>query len=483
MKRIGWLISIGLLLVVIFVCFYRYSTNISKDRTIGSAVDTAKVNISKRESDEKVAMNDSFPRHNISPNSTEKAAVIPVKHVNAPTKRSSDTLNLRDFGVLGNGKNETIGFQKAIDASVGKVLFIPKQQGAYYLTRQLLIPSNSKFIFDSRAIIQATDDLKQDHADFEVLFRIEGANDVYFQGNNALFRMNKSAYSGEHNHIFMINGASNVTINGVRANDSGGDGVYIGAYKSNRKYCENINIINIIANNNRRQGLSVITVKNLLVRNSQFNNTSGASPASGVDIEPNNSGDFLQNIRFENCSANNNQRRGFMVQLSKVTKDNNKIDITFDNCIAKGNIYGFASMYFDDNATGLIQFLNCQASASKYAGFVEESCSSTGVAKRYSKCIASNNNTSGSNSESSNSSNFYIYDSGKKKRSSIGNSSFENCVSINENGKISNGISVMATRSAAPKKIQVSGFTIQGNHKSKILVPKRETQLNNILIK
>src|SRR5690606_22497372 len=71
----------------------------------------------------------------------------------AETKADNDTINIRDFGVIGNSKNETIGFQKALNSAVGKVLYIPKQSGSYYLTRQLKVPSNTTLIFDSEVIM------------------------------------------------------------------------------------------------------------------------------------------------------------------------------------------------------------------------------------------------------------------------------------------------------------------------------------------
>lgn len=485
MKRIGWLISIGLLLVVIFLCFYRYSTNISKDRTIGSAVDTdsATVNISKQESDEKVVMNDSLSGHNISPNSTENGAVIPVKQVNASTKRNSDTLNLRDFGVLGNGKNETIGFQKAIDASVGKVLFIPKQQGAYYLTRQLLIPSNSKFVFDPNVIMQATDDLKQSHADFEALIRIENANNVLIEANNALFRMNKSAYSGEHNHIFMINGSSNITIKKAKANNSGGDGFYIGAYKSNKAYCENITILSSSASNNRRQGLSIITGKNVLIDGSSFNYSSGADPESGLDIEPSKATDILQNIKVRNSTMSNNKKRGMMILLNRLNAKSEPVSIVIENCKTDGNLEGFSNRRFS-GVQGEIQLLNCIAKNSKYSGFTESSCLASSVKKIYKNCTAENSNTM--NKKMANlkfKAGFYLFGD-SKGNDVIGNSEFIDCKTISSSKMLSKRSSNIITTdyefavengNSKVKNIMINNFKTNGIvDRQAIYAPQKE---------
>lgn len=486
MKKSIWIFFTVILTVIVAFSLYQHFNSTSSSNILS---DTASYNITKKvESNDKLIDNklqasDTIVQANEiaevkQKNSNINSNVSPV----AAVKKDSDTLNLRDFGVMGNGKNETTGFQKALDASAGKILFIPKQQGTYYLTRQLRIPSNSTLVFDSKVIVQATDDLVQNHANFEVLFRIENANNVNIKGNNALFRMNKSAYKSEHNHIFMINGSSNVSINKARANNSGGDGFYIGAYKTKKSFCENIEVSNCIADNNRRQGLSVISVKDLIVKGSTFSNTKGTSPASGVDIEPNNNIDLLQNIKFIDCKAISNQRRGFMIQLSKVKSNAKNVSIIFENCNADGNIYGFASMYFDDNVKGSVKFISCIASNSKYSGFVEESCSASGVIKSYLSCTGSNNNLSGSKSISSGSSDFYIYDSKVKKRTKIGNSIFKNCKSIDKNGNISNGLGIISTDLVKAENIDISNFITEGRQKQKIFLSKSLSKNQNILI-
>ena len=398
-----------------------------------------------------------------------------------------DTINLRDFGVMGNGRNETAGFQKALDAAVGKVLYIPKQQGSYYLTRQLLVPSNSTLVFDSNVIVQATDDLRQAHANFEALFRIENADNVNIKADNALFRMNKSAYKGEHNHIFMINGSSNVSIHNAKANDSGGDGFYIGAYKTAQKFSKDIRIIDCVADNNRRQGISIISAKDVIVQNCVFSNTKGASPESGLDIEPNRFDDVLENIVVEECMSIGNAGRGFMVAISSFDYRSKPVSVSFDNCVAKSNYVGFASVYFLDGGTGNIFFNNCIAENSRYSGFLEASCSANGIRKTYTNCKAINNNNSrGRSDKNSFSSNFYIFESERQPRTTIGNSVFKNCVSEDnrKSASIERGISVKETGKATAKNITISGFSSLGHNEEPInlMLKSKVNSANNIVV-
>src|SRR5690606_12039191 len=115
--------------------------------------------------------------------------------------KDQDTLSLRDFNVLGNGKDETNAIQKALNQSVGKVLYIPKQNGPYYLTGQLIVPSNISIVCHPDVIFMAKNNLKQDLRDFEVMWRFENSQNVIFDARNARFRMDKAKYSSEFNHI------------------------------------------------------------------------------------------------------------------------------------------------------------------------------------------------------------------------------------------------------------------------------------------
>lgn len=60
----------------------------------------------------------------------------------------------------------------------------------------------------------------------------------------------------------------------------------------------NIIVDNVICDGNNRQGISVSSVIGLTVTNSQFINTQGALPESGVDFEPFRRYQPMQNVVF-----------------------------------------------------------------------------------------------------------------------------------------------------------------------------------------
>lgn len=138
------------------------------------------------------------------------------------------------FGTKGDGvTNDTLALQTALNTASGHKLFIPKQRAGFYLTGQLLIPSQIAIEFEPGTIIQAVDTLSKVGPVYERLIRIKTVKDVYINGNGSTLRMNKAAYTtGEQAHIFDISGSENVVIENINANDSGGDGFYIGYFES-----------------------------------------------------------------------------------------------------------------------------------------------------------------------------------------------------------------------------------------------------------
>src|SRR5690606_1544387 len=98
-----------------------------------------------------------------------------------------DTLDLREYHVFGNGEDETEGLQTALNESVGNVLYIPKQEGAHYLTGQLVVPDSITIICHPDVVFMAKDDLHQAISNFEVMWRFENSQHVIFDGQGALF--------------------------------------------------------------------------------------------------------------------------------------------------------------------------------------------------------------------------------------------------------------------------------------------------------
>jgi len=106
--------------------------------------------------------------------------------------------------------------------------------------------------------------------------------------------------------------ANNVVIEGVTSADMWGDGYYIGRNSGNVTMCS------VIADNNRRQGITVTSVNGAVIKNSIFKNTKGTHPSAGMDIEPND-GEIINNLQVLNSQFNNNQKSGIQLSFPSVT--------------------------------------------------------------------------------------------------------------------------------------------------------------------
>lgn len=383
----------------------------------------------------------------------------------------SDTVILSWFGAIGDGVTaETQALQNALNAAAGKRLYIPKQRGGYYLTGQLIVPSNIVIEFEPGTVIQAIDTLNR-AAPYERLIRIKNAKHVHIIGNGATLQMNKTAFnSGEQAHIFDISGSENVVIDGIRANDSGGDGFYIGNYEASQPYCKDIVLRNCTANNNRRQGLSVISVDGLLVASCRFTNTTGTAPKSGVDIEPNNNSrqDVLKKIRFVDCVAEGNVGRGFLVTLHRMTAANERVDITFEHCRTKGNSFGSSVNYGAEGTKavkGEVTFIDCKAESEQYAGYSVLSSSPESIKVSFIRCRAVNCNTVNAPEDPYGyGSSFIVTTVPQFPRTAIGNVEFVECVSIDERPVplIVRGFSVKKNSTEAIRDIRFVNCTAKG---------------------
>jgi hypothetical protein len=111
-------------------------------------------------------------------------------------------------------------------------------------------------------------------------------------------------------------GAEHITISGVTAKEMWGDGFYVDG-ATNVKFCS------VTADDNRRQGLSIIEADVLVVTNSVFKNTQGTRPSAGIDLEPNKPVDKrvqeITNVRIQNSKFLDNAGGGIQIAGKKGT--------------------------------------------------------------------------------------------------------------------------------------------------------------------
>ena len=242
-------------------------------------------------------------------------------------------------------------------------------------------------------------------------FSIWNLSNVTIEGNvnnPAVIKMNIGEYDetpgsagNEHRHIFSICASDSITIKNLSLQTSGGDGIYLGGQRDNgaTNYCDNIIIENVEFLENARNGISIISAQNVIINNCKFTRTGrinppnlslGGEPGYGIDIEPNNPNEVLQNITIQNCEFSDNNGAPFGAGLQKYTNASPQISLTMKNNkvymgkygivlakLAAGNVSGtiiINDLYMEDmegealrlfnwiNGSVSIEISNCEVS-------------------------------------------------------------------------------------------------------------------------
>lgn len=283
-------------------------------------------------------------------------------------------INASTFGY--NPADATVCFQAAIQSSFDTVV-VDLQTGDWNVgPGNFFNITNKTIIFSPGVTLRALPGAF--NAVNACLTKFTNASNVTIIGYGAEFRMNKSEYAILNNSEYRMNisliGCSNFTIKGLVINESGGDGIYIGGSGSNG-FCEDIFIEDVRCMNHYRQGMSIISVRNMLVKNSYFTNTRGTQPEAGVDVEPNQVNDRIVNLRFENCAFTENGWAGFAAALINLDSTSVPVSIEINNCYFKmngrpQNTYSLAEICLSANyispVQGQVVFNNCFIDSSNY---------------------------------------------------------------------------------------------------------------------
>jgi len=263
--------------------------------------------------------------------SADNTGTVIVSVSGARYKRviENDALNVKWFGAMGDGStDDTDVIQQVLDAvpASGGTVFIPN--GEYMINTLVALKpnSNTDLLLAPGAVLKAIPNA----ANLYHIINIVSKDHVTVQGGMlAGDRYGHLAATGEHGMGISIRSSRNVTIRDTIIKDCWGDGIYIGIVSATtRIQCENINILNVTCENNRRQGMSVTACVGGLALGSRFNQTNGVEPQSGIDIEP-NEGDVVQNFTVLNCVCNDNKGSG--IAIYGTTGDNARGNILEGN--------------------------------------------------------------------------------------------------------------------------------------------------------
>lgn len=237
-------------------------------------------------------------------------------------------------------KDSTAALQAAIDSGARRVL-VP-DMGSPWVVRPIELRGNQEIVFERGVVVAAKKGEFRGRTE-DLLHAADVAN-LTLRGYGATLRMNKADYSsppyepGEWRHAVSLGSVRAVQILGLRIEASGGDGIYIsGSRSGSLEYSEDVVIRDVELVGHHRQGISVISARNLLIERTVASDTRGTPPQSGIDFEPNQPYQRLERCVVRDCRFERNAGAGILIHLAKLDRGSAPVSIRFEGCVVRGN--------------------------------------------------------------------------------------------------------------------------------------------------
>jgi hypothetical protein len=190
------------------------------------------------------------------------------------------------------------------------------------------IPSNRKVLFNVKSLLILKPSSK---GNYEML-RIHNKENITLYSPKIEGDRNKHiGTTGEWGMGISIKSSKNIQILNSQISKCWGDGIYLGQGGSATN--TNITINYGVLDNNRRNGISVISVEGLTIADLIISNTYGTNPQAGIDFEPNKNNERLAGININNLYTFNNKNQGMFFVLGLLRGTGHPIDINVVNYV------------------------------------------------------------------------------------------------------------------------------------------------------
>ncbi len=263
-----------------------------------------------------------------------------------------------------NPEDATECLQQALNSGARKI--IVDNPGTPWNVGPIVFPSDIDVVFNDGVVVQGIpgrfDDPARKHSRRR-LFEIQKQKNVTLRGLGTVKLTKPDKEKHEQMHLVHILDSAKVSVINFDIGPASGDCVYVGS-----RDCHDIHLENLRCHDGWRQGISITGVRNLLVKDCQFNDTKGTMPQCGVDIEPNYpDGTGAENIVFENCEFSRNELAGIQISNNSEQPTN----ISFRNCVIRDNKGAGISMSHTGKGSpeqpGRIEFVNGVVSGHRYS--------------------------------------------------------------------------------------------------------------------
>ena len=251
-------------------------------------------------------------------------------------------INVKDYGAKGNSiTDDTAAINNAIKYASdigGATINIP--DGTYLVNplTKISMRSNVKLHLSNNAVLKS---MAVSSGSYNIINMWQVSNVEIKGGKIVGDRWIHNGTTGEWGFGISMFGCKNVYIADISISNCWGDGIYIGsAVNSNVPsvmYCDNVLIERVTIDKSRRDNISVISAKNLTIKNCILTNANGNRPEAGLNFEPNYPNEYMQNVVIENLITSDNA--GYGIQLAYTMRNlKTPVDITIINHIDTGSL-------------------------------------------------------------------------------------------------------------------------------------------------
>ena len=274
-------------------------------------------------------------------------------------RRDAVGMFAKDNGVVGDGITNDGAALNALLASAASfgVPVVLTPLSIVFTSVGIVIPSNTRLNGNGATIkCGITSSI------YTPTIGISGVSNVIIEnlkvdGNKAAF-----APATEFKHGIGMRTSTDVVLRNVTLNSNKGDGIEI-AGDNATTWSERITLDNVTCLYNHRNGLSVIACKTLRVIHGSYSFSSGTSPQAGIDVEPNNAADPIEDLVFTDVLMQGNATCGFEVNLHTAPTAKQE-GIRLTNCSMRGSAGAgavlitayhvtFTDCEFNDNRIGI----------------------------------------------------------------------------------------------------------------------------------
>ena len=303
-------------------------------------------------------------------------------------RRIEGMLSVKVFGATGDGvTDDTAKLQAAFDSEARNNLFV--LDGTYMIDALtgVFIKSDSFIQWSKNAVFKAITNSAGNYA----ILNIRGVSNITLI--EPVVKGERSTHiglTGEWGMGFYITNVSDISLIRPKATDCWGDGFYISGV-------DNCYMEYPVCDNNRRQGISVISAENFLINGGRLDNTNGANPQAGIDFEPNNNTQKLVNCVVNNIRCSGNAGPGITIVPFGLDSTSKDVSITINNPVIDGNDEGVYIVPTAD-VKGSIVINDLISKSSRLSG-VRIDSNANGIKTIIKKPIIENANGNGSTSD------------------------------------------------------------------------------------